>query len=171
MVYVVLRGSDYTKIAVYPGSFDPLTNGHLDIIERSVHIFDKVILAIAADNYKDSLFTIEERIDMIDAALKNYDTVEVEAFDGLLVRYAREKEAVAVIRGLRAVSDFEYEFQMSLMNRKLEPEVETVFLMTSAENAFISSTMIRQVASLHGEIHGLVPQVVEEALLRKYREE
>ncbi len=157
------------NIAVYPGSFDPLTNGHLDIIERSVHIFDKVILAIATDNNKDSMFTIEERISMINEALENYETVEVEVFEGLLVRYAKKKGASALIRGLRAVSDFEYEFQMSLMNRKLEPAVETVFLMTSAENTFISSSLIKQVASLQGDIHGLVPQVVEEAMLRKYK--
>jgi pantetheine-phosphate adenylyltransferase len=155
------------RIAVYPGSFDPLTNGHLDIIERSVHIFDKVILSIATDNNKDSMFSITERIDMITEALKKYETVEVEAFEGLLVRYAMKKNACALIRGLRAVSDFEYEFQMSLMNRKLEPAVETVFLMTSAENTFISSSLIKQVASLQGDIHGLVPQVVEEAMLRK----
>lgn len=155
------------RIAVYPGSFDPLTNGHLDIIERSVHIFDKVILSIATDNNKDSMFSIKERIDMITEALKKYETVEVEVFEGLLVRYAMKKNACALIRGLRAVSDFEYEFQMSLMNRKLEPAVETVFLMTSAENTFISSSLIKQVASLQGDIQGLVPQVVEEAMLRK----
>jgi pantetheine-phosphate adenylyltransferase len=155
------------RIAVYPGSFDPLTNGHLDIIERSVHIFDKVILSIATDNNKDSMFSIEERIDMITEALKKYETVEVEVFEGLLVRYAMKKNACALIRGLRAVSDFEYEFQMSLMNRKLEPAVETVFLMTSAENTFISSSLIKQVASLQGDIHGLVPPVVEEAMHRK----
>ncbi len=157
------------KIAVYPGSFDPLTNGHLDIIERSVHIFDKVILAIAKENYKESLFSVEERIEMIAEALKGYETVEIEAFEGLLVQYAKKKGACALIRGLRAVSDFEYEFQMSLMNRKLEPDVETVFLMTSAENAFISSTMIKQVASLQGNIHGLVPPVVEKALFRTFK--
>lgn len=157
------------RTAVYPGSFDPLTNGHLDIIERSVHIFDKVILAIAKENYKESLFSVEKRIEMITEALKDYETVEIEAFEGLLVHYAKKKGACALIRGLRAVSDFEYEFQMSLMNRKLEPEVETVFLMTSAENAFISSTMIKQVASLQGNIHGLVPPIVEEALFQTFK--
>ncbi len=157
------------RTGIYPGSFDPLTNGHLDIIERSVHIFDRVILAVANDNNKQSLFSVEERMAMIEQAVAAYDGVEVEAFDGLLMHYAKEKGAVAVIRGLRAVSDFEYEFQMSLMNRKLEPEIETVFLMTSAQNAFISSSMIKQVVSLQGDIHGLVPERVELALLEKFK--
>lgn len=155
------------KIGIYPGSFDPLTNGHLDIVERSVHIFDKVILAIAVENNKTPFFSHEERLAMIEKEMAAYPKIEVEIFEGLLMHYAQEKGASAVIRGLRAVSDFEYEFQMSLMNKKLVPDIETVFLMTSVENAFISSTMIKQVMGLGGDIHGLVPDRIESALKEK----
>lgn len=157
------------RIAIYPGSFDPLTNGHLDIVERSSHIFDKVILGIAINNNKQSLFSPKERLEMIRLEMAAYPQIEVEIFEGLLMHYAREKGAVAVIRGLRAVSDFEYEFQMSLMNKKLVPEIETVFLMTSAKNTFVSSSLIKQVMGLGGDIHGLVPDVIEKELLKKIK--
>ncbi len=156
------------KTAVYPGSFDPITNGHLDILERSLAIFDRVILAVAVETQKKNLFDLEERIELVREAVRNYERVDVEGFDGLLMHYVVRREAGAIIRGLRAVSDFEYEFQLSLMNRNLNSDVETVFLMTSAENTFISSSMIRQVSSLGGEITGLVPEHVERALKRKY---
>lgn len=156
-------------IAIYPGSFDPMTNGHLDIIERSVHLFDEVVLAVAQDNNKESLFGLEERMTMMRESTAGYENVSVEVFGGLLIHYAKQKGAAAIIRGLRAVSDFEYEFQMALMNRRLDSGVETVFLMTSAENAFISSTMIKQVATLGGEIRGMVPPAVERRLADRFK--
>ena len=154
--------------AVYPGSFDPVTNGHIDILERSVKLFDELIVAVSIDNSKTCLFSLAERIEMLEAVTRNYQNVVIEKFSGSLMHYAQEKKACAIVRGLRAVSDFEYEFQMALMNKNLANEIETVFLMTSSENAFISSTMIKQVSSLNGKIKGLVPELVRQRLRKKY---
>ncbi|MGI6066703.1 MAG: pantetheine-phosphate adenylyltransferase [Bacillota bacterium] len=156
------------RVAIYPGTFDPVTNGHLDILERSVALFDKVIIAVALDNYKNSLFDINERLDMLHAVTSGMEKVEVDLFKGLLVDYCSKKRATAIIRGLRAVSDFEYEFQMALMNKKLNGKVETVFLMTSSKYSYISSSIIKQAASLGGCIWGLVPDIVANAIAEKY---
>lgn len=156
------------RIAVYPGTFDPVTNGHLDIIERAAKLFDHLVVGVASDNYKAALFTTAERVGMLKQATADLDNVKIEAFSGLLANYVVSKGAGAVVRGLRAVTDFEYEFQMALMNRKLDKRVETVFFMTSNEYAFTSSSMIKQVACLGGMPEGLLPPFVEEALRRKY---
>ena len=156
------------KVAIYPGTFDPITNGHLDILKRASLLFNKVIVAIAIDNEKESLFKIEERKKIMEAVVKDISNVEVESFDGLLMHFVQKKKAHAIIRGLRAVSDFEYEFQLALMNKKLEKNVETIFLMTSSEYAFLSSTIIKQLVSLNGNINGLVPEIVEIALKKKF---
>ncbi|MBE3571934.1 MAG: pantetheine-phosphate adenylyltransferase [Moorella humiferrea] len=156
------------RVAVYPGTFDPITNGHLDIIRRAVEIFDRVVVGVAQDNYKNTLFSLEERVQLVRDVTRDWPTVTVKSFSGLLVDFARQEGAVAIVRGLRAVSDFEYEFQMSIMNKKLAGDLETVFLMTATEYSFISSSIIRQVASLGGCIRGLVPPEVEQALLKRY---
>jgi pantetheine-phosphate adenylyltransferase len=153
--------------AIYPGSFDPLTNGHLDIIERSRRLFDEVVVAILVNPSKQSLFSVEERLEMIRETAGS-DRVRVDTFDGLLVRYAVEQGAVAVIRGIRAVSDYEYELQMALMNRRLEQSVETVFLMSTEAYSFVSSRLVKEVASLGGTVAGLVPPLVEAKLDERY---
>ncbi|WP_434075087.1 pantetheine-phosphate adenylyltransferase [Moorella naiadis (nom. illeg.)] len=156
------------KMAVYPGTFDPITNGHLDIIRRAIGLFDRVIVGVAEDNYKETLFSLAERVYMVRAVTGDMPGVEVKSFTGLLVDFARREGAVAIVRGLRAVSDFEYEFQMSIMNKKLAADLETVFLMTATEYSFLSSSIIRQVASLGGCIRDLVPPQVERVLLQRY---
>ena len=156
------------KICIYPGTFDPVTNGHLDIIGRAAALFDKVIIGVAKDNYKNVLFDDEERLAIMEAVTADLPNVETEIFSGLLMDYCREKGACAVIRGLRAVSDFDYEMQLALMNKKLNPKVETVFLMTGQQHSFISSSIIKDVASLGGCITGLVPPLVKEKILEKY---
>ena len=156
------------KICIYPGTFDPVTNGHLDIIGRAAALFDKVIIGVAKDNYKNVLLDDEERLAIMEAVTADLPNVETEIFSGLLMDYCREKGACAVIRGLRAVSDFEYEMQLALMNKKLNPKVETVFLMTGQQHSFISSSIIKDVASLGGCITGLVPPLVKEKILEKY---
>ncbi len=156
------------RIAVYPGTFDPITFGHMDIIKRSAALFDKVIVAVAEDNYKKTLFTLEERIELVDLQIKEKNNVETKYFNGLLMNFVKKEGACAVIRGLRAVSDFDYEFQMSLMNKKLNHNIETIFLMTSNEYLFISSSIIKQAAELGGCIKGLVPEDVAAALKKKY---
>ncbi|MGI9862001.1 pantetheine-phosphate adenylyltransferase [Moorella naiadis] len=155
-------------MAVYPGTFDPITNGHLDIIRRAIGLFDRVIVGVAEDNYKETLFSLAERVYMVRAVTGDMPGVEVKSFTGLLVDFARREGAVAIVRGLRAVSDFEYEFQMSIMNKKLAADLETVFLMTATEYSFLSSSIIRQVASLGGCIRDLVPPQVERVLLQRY---
>ena len=152
------------RVAIYPGSFDPLTNGHVDIIERGAKIFDAIIVAILANVEKTPLFTENERITIIRDVFKGHDNVQVETFSGLLVNYAQLKNASVLVRGLRAVSDFEYEFQMALMNRHLAPGLETVFMMPDEKYTYISSRLIKEVFTLGGEITGLVPPVVEEKL-------
>jgi len=155
-------------LGIYPGTFDPATNGHLDIIQRAITIFDRVIVAVAVDHYKNPLFSVEERRDMLEQITRDYPNVTVEVFSGLLIDFAKEKKAQGIIRGLRAVSDFEYEMQIAAMNKKLAENLETIFLTTSTEYSFLSSSIIKQVASLGGCVRGLVPEVVELALKQKY---
>ncbi|MDH3998933.1 MAG: pantetheine-phosphate adenylyltransferase [Desulfuromonadales bacterium] len=155
------------KIAVYPGSFDPVTNGHLDIIERGLEIFDEIVVAVARNGGKKELFSIEERIHLIEAATDN-PRVKVDTFDGLLVDYVVAKGARVILRGLRAVSDFEYEFQIAQMNHNLKNEVETLFMMTSVPFGYLSSSLVKEVAGLGGATDGLVPPVVMQALKQKY---
>lgn len=157
------------RIAVYPGTFDPITNGHLDIACRATKLFDRVIMGVAVENYKDNLFSLEERVELVRRVVEPFPQISVEGFDALLIDFARRKQAQAIIRGLRALSDFEYEFQLALMNKKLNDDIETVFLMTSVEYAFISSRIIKQVASLGGCVEGLVPPLVEKAVVERYR--
>ncbi len=157
------------SIAVYPGTFDPITNGHLDIIERGLHLFDRVIIAVAVNAEKEPLFPLEERLQMIrDCFPNDKERVEVNSVSGLLVDYAFKQGAKAIIRGFRAVSDFDYEFQLALMNRRLEREVETVFLMTGFRWIFISSSIIKDAARHGGDVSGLVPDHVREMLQEKY---
>ena len=155
-------------IAVYPGTFDPVTNGHIDLVERSLRIFGEVIVAVAENPKKAPLFTLDERLTMLKTVTANYKNVSIEGFDGLLVDYVRTKKAVAIIRGLRAVSDFEYEMQMALMNRRLDSNIETVFLMPNVEYSFITSTIVKEAASYGGDVSSLVPKVVVEKLKRKF---
>ena len=162
-----MSSSQPPRIAIYPGSFDPLTNGHVDIIERGARIFDSIIVAILANVEKTPLFTEQERVAIIRDVFKGARNVQVDTFDGLLVQYAQRKKASVLVRGLRAVSDFEYEFQMALMNRHLAPELETVFMMPDEKYTYISSRLIKEVFSLGGEIEGLVPAVVEDQLREK----
>lgn len=157
------------KTAIYPGTFDPVTNGHLDIVDRAVKLFDKVIITIARNLEKKPMFTEEERLDMIREAVKPYKNVEVDSFDGLLVHYARTKKASAIVRGLRAISDFEFETQMALMNRKLDGNVETVFLMPNEKYTYLNSSIVREIAKLHGDVSEFVPPVVRLSLERKLR--
>ncbi len=153
--------------AIYPGSFDPLTNGHLDLIARGSEIFDELIVGILRNTDKHPLFATEERVEMLLEACRHLPNVSVEAFDGLLVDYARQKSAKALLRGIRAISDYEYEFQMAMMNRKLEPELETVFMMPAEQYSYVSSRLVKEVFRLGGSIKGLVPPLVEDRLRRK----
>ncbi len=157
------------KIAVYPGSFDPITNGHIDIIKRGLTVFDQLIVAILHNPSKKTLFTVEERLDLIQASLKNTPNVTVDTFSGLLVDYAVEKNINVVLRGMRANSDFEYEFQLALMNRRLNKDIQTVFLMTGLRWIFTSSSIIKEAARFNGNIKGMVPHVVEKALRKKLK--
>jgi len=157
------------RIAIYPGSFDPVTNGHVDIAQRGLRLFDKIIVAILENPVKNFLFTVEERIEMLESSFEEYPNIEVETFDGLLVDYAAKKDSIAILRGMRAVSDFEYEFQLALMNRKLNREVQTVFLMTSLRWIFTSSSIIKEAAQFGGDIKGMVPPIVNEKLKEKFK--
>ena len=156
------------RVAIYPGSFDPVTNGHIDIIERGLKLFDHIIVAILHNPAKTGLFRVEERKEMLEISLKNLSNVEVDTFDGLLVDYAAEKNAQAILRGMRAVSDFEYEFQLALMNRRLNRDIQTVFLMTGLRWIFTSSSIIKEAAGFGGNINGMVPQIVSEKLKEKF---
>ena len=156
------------RIAVYPGSFDPITNGHVNLVERALEVFDKLIVAVAHNPNKSSLFSVEERLEMIQAALKNDPRVTVVSFQGLLVDFAEKQGARVIIRGLRALSDFEYEFQMTLMNRKLNRKVDTMFLMTGFKWFYTSSRIIKEAASLGGSVRGLVPEIVHQKLKEKF---
>ena len=156
------------KVGVYPGTFDPLTSGHLSLIARATGLFDTVVVAVASDTPKHTLFNLEERIALTRESVKNIPRVEVEGFEGLLVEYVLKRGSRTIIRGLRAVSDFEYEFQLSLMNRKLERRIQTIFLITDYQWLYISSTIVKNVASLNGNVSDLVPPPVEAALRRKF---
>ena len=145
------------RLAIFPGSFDPITNGHVDIILRSAHLFERVLVAVLVNQEKKPLFTPEERVTIIRDVFSEYPNIEVDTFDGLLVDYARRRRASAIIRGIRAVSDYEYEFQMALMNRHLEPSLETVFMMPAEQYTYLSSRLIKEVFSLGGQVTGLVP--------------
>ena len=155
-------------LAVYPGSFDPITNGHLDILMRGLEMFETVIVAVAYNIEKKGLFTVEERKDLIGRSVKDLNKVRVDSFEGLLVDYVKKVDAKTVVRGLRAMSDFEYEFQMASMNRELNKEMDTIFMMTRKDYFFISSRTIKEVASFGGCVAGLVPDVVEKALTEKF---
>jgi pantetheine-phosphate adenylyltransferase len=155
------------KIAIYPGSFDPVTNGHLDIIERASCLFDVVFVAISSNPDKTHSFSVSKRLAMLKTSVKGFKNVKVETFTGLLVDYARAKKARSIIRGLRAVSDFEYEFQLALTNRKLAPEIETIFFMTDYKYSYISSSLVKQIADLGGNVRGLVPKGIEKKLSGK----
>jgi len=157
------------KIAIYPGTFDPITNGHLDLVKRGLMIFDEVIIAVAPSHKKQPLFPLKERLKMIRSAIKRFKRVKVEAFNGLLIEYVREKRGVAILRGLRAVSDFEYELQMAHMNRRLNTNIETVFMMPSEEYSFLTSSIIKEIASYGGFVKGLVTDDVENALREKFK--
>ncbi len=158
------------RIAVYPGSFDPITNGHIDIIRRSSRTFDKVYVAVLVNSSKKPLFSIEERMDFIKRVTKDLDNVEVDTFSGLLVDYMRKKEAGIIIKGLRAVSDFEYEFQMALMNHKLSKDIETLFMMTSARYQYLSSSIVKEVARHGGCLDGLVPDEMKDEIISRAKE-
>ena len=156
------------KIGIYPGSFDPITYGHVDIIERSAKLFDRLIVAVLSNPRKTPLFTVEERIEMIQESVKNMPNVEIDTFSGLLIDFARLKKADVIVKGLRAVSDFEYELQMALMNNKLDSEIETIFIMTNSKYSFLSSSIVKEVSSFGGCVAGLVPPIVQERLREKF---
>jgi len=154
-------------IAIYPGSFDPVTNGHLDLIERGTKIFQRLIVAVLRNADKDPLFTVAERVEMLRQVTQPWANVEVDVFDGLLVDYARRRGAGVILRGIRAISDYEYELQMALMNRKLEPQLETVFMMPALKYSYLSARLVREIAQFGGPLDGLVPAVVEQKLRAK----
>ena len=155
------------NIAIYPGTFDPLTNGHLDLIDRSVRLVDKIIIGILCNEQKQALFSVEERMEIIQEVLGSRANVEVDSFNGLLVDFAAQRGATFIIRGIRAISDYEYELQMALMNRRLRPDIDTIFLMANEAHSFISSRLVKEVFSLGGNIKGLVPPPVEVRLRRR----
>ena len=157
--------------AIYPGSFDPVTNGHLDIIKRSINIFDKVIVVIAENPRKKSFFSTEEKKDMIEKAIKGLNGIEVQSFDGLLIECVRANKANVIIRGMRAISDFEYESQIALINKKMAPEIETIFMVTSTEYSYLNSSIVKEIASFDGCIAGLVPEYVDKKLKEKIKRE
>jgi pantetheine-phosphate adenylyltransferase len=156
------------SLALFPGSFDPITNGHLDIIARSLSVFDRLVVAILVNPEKHPLFTVEERVAIIQKAYASERRVRVDTFSGLLVEYAAKVGASVIVRGLRAISDFEYEFQMALMNRRLDPRIETVFMMPAEKYSYLSSRLVKEVFELGGSVEGLVPKVVERRLAEKY---
>ncbi len=156
------------RVAIVPGSFDPITAGHLDIIKRATQLFDRVVIGVAKNPGKRTLFSIEERVRFVEEATKDIKGVSVEVFDSLLVGFARKHDAHAIIKGLRAVSDFEHEFQMAQLNRELDPSMETIFMMASTEYAYLSSSAVKEIAEYQGSVKGLVPDVVEESLKEKF---
>lgn len=154
---------------IYPGTFDPITNGHVDLVSRAAKMFDEVVIAIAIGHHKNPIFTLEERVELAQQSLKHLPNVELVGFDGLLVDFFQEQKATAVLRGLRAISDFEYEFQLANMNRQLDPKFEAVFLTPSEQYSFISSTLVREIARLKGDVTRFVPQVVVDAFENKHQ--
>ena len=158
-----------SKTAIYPGSFDPITNGHLSLIRRSLQIFDKIIVAVAVNPGKDALFSVNERVEMIREALNNDNHVEVDTYEGLTVDYAKNRGANIILRGIRALSDFEFEFQLALMNRRLNRDIQSIFMMTDYRWFYISSAIIKEAASFGGNIEGLVPEVVKKRLEEKFK--
>jgi len=156
------------KIALYPGSFDPPTNGHLDIIERGIKLFDKVIVAVMKNPLKKGLFSVDERVEILNEILKDYPNAEADSFDGLTVNFAAEKGAFAMLRGLRAISDFDSEFQLALINRRLNRDIQTVFLMTGMRWIYISSSIVKEAAQFGGDVEGMVPEIVRQKLNEKY---
>ena len=157
------------KTVIYPGSFDPITNGHLDIISRAAKNYDKVIVAILKNSAKTPAFTVEEKADMIRRATAHLPNVEIDSFDGLLVDYVEKKNSRVIIKGLRAVSDFEYEFQMALANKKINPDIETLFMMTDVQYAYLSSSIVREMASLGASLSGLVPDCIADDIVKKLK--
>ena len=157
------------RTVIYPGSFDPLTNGHLDVIHRATKLFDRVIVAVAHSESKHPMFTLEARVDMVKEALRGWPNLEADSFEGLLIDYVERRSAQAVIRGLRAVSDFEFEFQMALMNRKLNERIETIFMMPKDTYTFLSSRIVKEIAQLGGDVSAFVPAHVQTALVEKFR--
>lgn len=155
------------RIAVYPGSFDPITNGHLNIIERATNIFDKIIVGVANNPKKSTLFSAQERIDMIKEVTKNLEKVKIQSFSGLLIDFMKSNNASIIIRGMRAISDFEHESQMALMNKRLAPEIETIFMVTCSKYSYLDSSIVKEIASLNGCINQLVPEIVEKKLREK----
>ncbi len=155
-------------LAIYPGSFDPVTNGHLDLIERGAKIFDRLVVALLRNIDKEPLFSTPERLEMLREVVRPWNNVEVDVFDGLLVEYARQRQAQVILRGIRAISDYEYELQMALMNRKLQPQIETVFMMPAEAYSYLSSRLVREVAQLGGSVLGMVPTIVEQRLKAKF---
>ena len=162
-----MRTKPASVVALYPGSFDPITNGHLDLIQRGSALFDKLFVAILCNDEKQALFSVDERIEMLSEVVQGYPNVEVGSFDGLLVEYAAQCGASVIIRGIRAVSDYEYELQMALMNRRLGPDIETVFLMASEAHSFLSSKLVKEVIRLGGRVTGLVPPSIEVKLRKR----
>jgi pantetheine-phosphate adenylyltransferase len=158
------------KICICPGSFDPITNGHVDIIERAAKMFDKVIVAVLINKSKVPVFTLEERILFLKKVFKGRPNIEIDSFSGLLVDFAKNKGAKVIIKGLRALSDFEYEFQMALLNKNLSPDIETMFMMTNINYSYLSSSAVRELAKLGGDIEGLVPESIKDIVLEKFRE-
>lgn len=156
------------KIVLYPGTFDPITNGHLDLVERAARLFDKVIVAVAKSSGKNPLFNVDERVELVEKVVEHLDNVEVCGFSGLLVDFAKHKQANVLLRGLRAVSDFEYEFQLANMNRRLAPNLESLFLTPAEQFSFISSTLVREIAALNGDVTEFVPEEVLQALQSRF---
>jgi pantetheine-phosphate adenylyltransferase len=159
------------RTAIYPGSFDPLTNGHLDVIERAVKLFDHVVVAVAKNESKQPLFSLEERVELVRRSIKHIPNAEADSFDSLLVNYVQRRNAQAIVRGLRAISDFEFEFQLALMNRKLNEKIETIFMMPKDTYTFLSSRIIKEIARLGGDVTAFVPTHVRTALLEKLKAE
>lgn len=157
------------RIAVYPGSFDPVTNGHLDIIERSSRVFDKVVVGVLNNSGKNPLFSAEERVEMLKSVTGHMENVEIDSFSGLLVDFVKMKNASVIVKGLRTVGDFEYEFQMALLNKALNPEYETMFMMTDSKYSYISSSMVKELAGFHGNLTGLVPAQIISKINQKYK--